>query len=348
MEKARDLRVAVVGAGLMGTVHARLLSTRVRGATVTVVSDPGPGRAEAVAAELGARAELDPLAAIAAPDVDAVVLASPGPVHEAQVMACLERRLPVLCEKPLTVDAAGALRIVKSEEALGARLVQVGFMRRFDPEHRQLKELITSGELGPPLLLHLVHRNVGGPDGYTSALAITESVVHEVDIIRYLLAEEVRAVSVHCGVPTSRADAGVADPMLVLFETASGRLADVEIFIRTGVAYEVRAELVAENGTARTGMGARALKSGPGPRWGAALDTTFSERFALAYEDELQGWVDAAREGTVAEDGAGAWDGYAAQVVCEAGAQALETGARVEVALAPQAPTPHHRPPGRQ
>jgi myo-inositol 2-dehydrogenase / D-chiro-inositol 1-dehydrogenase len=329
--KKGDLNVAVLGVGMMGSLHAGLLSNRIKGARLRVVSDPRSERALTVATELGARVEEDPLAAIEARDVDAVVIASPGPVHEQQVMKCVESTKPVLCEKPLTTHAEGSYRIVKCEQSLGLRLVQVGFMRRFDADFQRLRQMIVSKELGLPLMLHLVHRNVDAPEGFTSPMAITESVVHEVDTIRFLLNEEISSVMVYRGYPSSRAPSGVADPMLILFETESGRLADVEIFVRSAVAYEVRAELVAENGTARTGLETNSARSGPGNRWGGALPQSFVERFGPAYQQELQTWVDSARTGTIR--GASAWDGYAAQAVCEAGVEALRSGTRQKVGL---------------
>jgi myo-inositol 2-dehydrogenase / D-chiro-inositol 1-dehydrogenase len=116
MRNSDDLRVAVLGVGEMGSFHAELLSTKIRGASVSVVSDPEQGRAEQVADAVGARVEVDPFRAIDAQDVDAVLIASPGPVHEAQVMACLERGKAVLCEKPLTVEADASYRIAKAED----------------------------------------------------------------------------------------------------------------------------------------------------------------------------------------------------------------------------------------
>jgi myo-inositol 2-dehydrogenase / D-chiro-inositol 1-dehydrogenase len=332
-----NLNIAVIGAGAMGSFHAGTLSSTVRGATVTVVCDTDPARANAIADEIGARVETDPLAAINAEDVDAVLLASPGDVHEPQVMACLKRQIPVLCEKPLTIDAESSYRIVQAEAALGRQLVQVGFMRRFDDEYIRLREIIEREELGAALLLHLAHRNKDAPEWFTPAMAITESVVHEVDCIRFLLGEEIDSVSVFQTVPTTRTDSRVPDPMAVMFQTASGRLADVEIFIRTGVGYEVRTELVAENGFVQIGRDSSALVTGPTNRRSTTISPSFIERFGRAYERELQSWVRAAANGTVG--GATAWDGYAAQAVCEAGVAALETRSvtRVELGDRPDA-----------
>lgn len=328
------LNVAVLGVGVMGGYHAEALADRIAHARVTVVSDADTERAEGVARRVGARVEPDPLAAIGADDVDAVVIASPGPAHEAQVLACLDRRAPVLCEKPLTTDAATAYRIVEREAALATPLVQLGFMRRFDAEYAALRSLVTSGEVGAPLMLHCVHRNPAQSDAFTSEMMMRDSVVHEADVARFLLDEEIVAVTVARPRASREAPAGVSDPMLVLMETESGRLVDVEISARSRVAYEVRTELVAERGNAMIGLDHGLVVARPGGVRGGQLSPGFLERFGAAYDTELQRWVRAARRGTI--DGPGTWDGYAAVAVCAAGVEAVRTGERVPVRLAPR------------
>ena len=154
-----DLRIAVLGVGMMGAFHVDALSKRVRGARVTVVNDYLAHKADEVAAKVGARVEADPIAAVDDPEVDAVLIASPGAAHAEQLNTCLDRGIPVLCEKPLTTDVASAYAIVQKEKALGKQLIQVGFMRRFDPEHVALRNLIADGRLGNPLIVHCAHRN---------------------------------------------------------------------------------------------------------------------------------------------------------------------------------------------
>jgi myo-inositol 2-dehydrogenase/D-chiro-inositol 1-dehydrogenase len=335
-----NLRIAVVGVGVMGADHVTRLHRRTSGARVTVVSDASTDKAGRVAKDVpGCRVVADPFAAIADPEVDAVVIASPDRFHEAQVLACIERGIPVLCEKPLTLDAASSLGVVRAEDAYtartGRRLIQVGFMRRFDPEYAQLRALIASGAIGEPLVVHCVHRNATPASDCTSESMITGSVVHEIDAARFLLDEEVAAVTVLRPKATRHAGAGRSDPLLVLLEMASGRIVDVECFVSTGVAYEVRAEVVAEDGSATIGLDAglvRATRGSAGASRGTAVAAGFRERFAHAYDAELQRWVDVARLGTT--DGPGAWDGYAAQAVCSAGVEALATGRRTEVRLA--------------
>lgn len=333
-----ELRLAVIGVGVMGEFHADRLSRVVRGARVSVINDARAEQAEKIAGQIpGARVEPDPLAAIAADDVDAVVIASPGRFHAEQVTACLDRGIPVLAEKPLTTDAESAYRIVQQEAGLPSPLIQVGFMRRFDTEYAQLRKLITDGDIGEPLLLHCVHRNPGARPEFDSSMMITDSVVHEVDVVRFLLGEEITAVQVIKPAPTPGTPDGQSDPMLVLLTTEGGRVATVEIFARSGAGYQVRTELVGSAGSALIGLDRGMITTGRGAagvQRSEAIAPTFIERFAAAYTTELQRFVDAARTGGI--DGPGAWDGYAAAAVCEAGVAAVRTGERVEVSLQPR------------
>ena len=327
-----DLKIAVLGVGMMGAFHVDALSKRVRGGRVTVVNDFLADKAAEVAGAVGARVVTDPIAAINDPDVDAVLIATPGAAHQEQVNACLDRGVPALCEKPLTTDFASAYAIVQKEKAIGKQLIQVGFMRRFDPEYVALRKLIADGRLGNPLMVHCTHRNPAVGDHFNSEYMIRDSVVHEVDAVRFLLGQEITSVAVIKGAATASAPHGTHDPMLVIFETQSGCIVTDEIFVRSGVAYEVRTEVVGEKGSALIGLDQNLqLKSTDG-RWGGGMTPSFVERFGQAYDIELQRWVDAAKAGTI--DGASAWDGYAAVAVCEAGVLALRSGAKVHVHLA--------------
>jgi myo-inositol 2-dehydrogenase / D-chiro-inositol 1-dehydrogenase len=331
-----DLRIAVLGVGMMGAFHVDALSKRVRDAKVTVVNDFLADKAAEVAEKVGARVEGDPIAAINDSDVDAVLIASPGDAHAEQLNACLDRGVPVLCEKPLTTDIGSAYAIVQKEKALGKQLIQVGFMRRFDLEYAALRKLISDGGLGKPLIVHCVHRNPAVGDHFNSEFMIRDSVVHEVDSVRFLLDEEIASVDVVKGAATGSAPHGVHDPLLVIFQTESGVIATVENFVRTGVAYEVRTEVVGEKGSAIIGLDQNLQMKSTDGRWGGKITQSFVERFGQAYDIELQRWVDAAKAGTI--DGPSARDGYAAVAVCEAGVQALRSGVNFHVHLAGGAP----------
>lgn len=324
-----DLRVAVVGAGIMGGDHIGRITQKISGARVVAVVEPDEGRAAAALATApGARRHATIEDALAHDDVDAAVVANPGPFHEATLLPCLEAGVPTLCEKPLTPDSAGALRVMEAEQRAGRQLIQIGFMRRYDAEHRQLRALVRSGDAGELLALHCAHRNVSTPPGYVESMLITDSVVHEIDTVAWLAGEPVAAVEVKRPRRNSRAPEGLHEPQIVLLETASGVLADVEINVNCGFGYQVTTDAVFESALATIGRTAGITQWRDG-RMITAEHTTYTTRFEAAYDVEVQRWVDAARRGAV--DGPTAWDGYLAAVVCEAALEAQATGRRVEV-----------------
>jgi myo-inositol 2-dehydrogenase / D-chiro-inositol 1-dehydrogenase len=315
--------VGVVGAGLMGATHARLLATAVSGAEVVAISDAVPANAERVAGELGVGTiHADPFALIGDPAVDAVVVASPAATHEPFVLACLRYGKRVLCEKPLATSAAAARRIVEAETE---SLVTVGFMRRFDPGYADLKARLDAGAIGAPLLVHCAHRNPSVHDFFDSTMIITDTAVHEVDVTRWLLGQEITRVTVLAPRSTRHARPQLRDPQLLLLETEGGQIVDVEAFVSAGYAYDIRCEVVGEDGTlellppATVALRARHAESLPMPE-------RFQARFATAYLHELQAWV-------AGSAGASARDGYAAAAVCDAAVESLKSGRPVDVRL---------------
>ncbi len=329
-----DLRVGIIGVGVMGADHAERIVWRIAGARLVAVSDADAARTALVTRQFaGVRAFADPLALIADDGVDAVLIASPGFAHEEQVLACLEQRKPTLCEKPLTMDAASSLRLVEAECAAGPPLVQVGFMRRFDPEYVRMKSLLDSGSLGRTLLLHNIHRNRSVPSAaFRSEMIVRDSLVHEVDVCRWLFGQDIEQITVLAPAPTSHAADGVLDPQVAIFKMSGGGLATTEVFVNSQVGYEVRCEAVAELGNVTIGLGQDVLVRAGG-RYGGDVPDDYRLRFVRAYDLEVQAWVDASRRGEVV--GPTMWDGYAASVVCEAGLASLASGQPVTVTLAP-------------
>lgn len=331
------LRVGVIGVGLMGSDHAERLARRTGGVLLAGVTDPDTERARALARRLRTTVHADPAALVASPDVDAVVIASPGFVHEEQVLACLEHGKPVLCEKPLTMDDASALRVVHAEAALGRRQVTVGFMRRFDPEYAAVKAALASGAHGRLLLLHNTHRNRSVPNAdFRSEMIVRDSLVHEVDASRFLFGEEVTEVTVLSPTPTAHAGPGVVDPQVALFRMSGGGLVTNEVFVNSQVGYEVRFEAVAERGSLMAGLASNGVLAtrvaADGGSWGGRVPDDYRIRFARAYDLEVQAWADAVRAGGCV--GPSAWDGYAATAASTAGMASLATGRPVAVELA--------------
>jgi myo-inositol 2-dehydrogenase/D-chiro-inositol 1-dehydrogenase len=325
------VRVGVIGVGMIGQDHIRRITEVLPGGSVVAVTDVDAGRAAQVAAGLPG-VSVHPAAAdlIAAGDVDAVLVTSWGAAHEEQVLAAIDAGKPVFCEKPLAPTVAACQRILDAEMATGRRLVQVGFMRRYDAGYRALKAALDGGSIGAPLLMHCAHRNPSVPPYFTTEMIISDSAVHEIDIVRWLFGEEIVAASILKPRRTGKAAAGVHDPLIVLLETASGVLVDDEVFVNAGYGYDVRGEIVGESGTV-------ALADAPGVTLTAAGDRSgrvpadWRERFIRAYDTELQDWLEAVAEGT--STGPTSWDGYAAAAVTDSCLHALRSGQRTTVQL---------------
>jgi myo-inositol 2-dehydrogenase / D-chiro-inositol 1-dehydrogenase len=325
-----DLNIGVIGTGDIGSDHVRRLSAQIAGARVQAVFDVDADRAAALAAEVGAVAHKSAQDLIDDGEVEAVLIAAPSPVHAELTVACIEARKPVLCEKPLAPTSEECVQVMDAESAAGARLVQVGFMRRYDEGYQRVKRAIDDGSLGAVLLAHCVHRNARSPAFFRSEMLLTDSVIHEIDAARWLLSDELVAARVVVGRNSPLAPDSLLDPQLVLLEAVSGAVVEVEIFVNCQYGYEVRCEVVGSAGTASLDLPSTGAFTTAGNR-SQPVPLNWKGRFGQAYRDELQEWVNGVRKGTV--PGPSAFDGYAATAVAEACVTSLQTGDRTLVSL---------------
>jgi len=328
------IRVGVIGVGNIGTAHAENLATAVAGSTVTAVYDFDAARARHVAGGIGAVAVDSVEALISHPEVDAIVIASPDGMHAEQALACIAAGKPTLCEKPLAPELENAQRVMDAEITLGRRLITMGFMRRFDPGYVQLKAELDSGVVGDPLLVHCVHRNQAPAPGQTSAKSLTNAVVHEIDINRWLLDDEYTSVQIMSGIPSKYAEGDLRDPLLVFLRTTRGVLVEVEFFVNGRYGYEIRCEIVATEGSLHMGDGSF-ISSAKERLIGRSVPEQWLGRFGEAYRLEMQAWIDGLRAGRVCSPSA--WDGYTATAVANACIAALDTDGSVQVEL-PECP----------
>lgn len=315
--------IGLVGAGGMGADHARTIARHVAGARLVAVADADGDRARQVAAETGAaRSGTDGHAVIGDPEVAAVLIASPDYTHADFVRACLGAGKPVLCEKPLAPTPAECLALIEAERALGRRLIQVGYMRRFDAGYVAMKQALSAGELGRALLLHCVHRNAAAPSFFESGMIITNSAVHEIDIARWLLGSEIVRVQV--------LRTASSELLMVLLESDAGQIVDIELFMSATYGYDIRGELVCEKGTVSLAAPADVHLRRAGTQ-SFAFAPDWRPRFAAAYRTQLQAWIDAVGRGR--SIGANAWDGYAAAAVAAVCLESLASGQPAAVRL---------------
>ena len=330
------LKLGVIGTGAIGRDHIRRCSQTLLGSQVVAVTDINLQQAAQVVAELGISAEVypDAHALIQTAEVQAVLVTSWGPSHEEYVLAAIQAGKPVFCEKPLAVTAAGCRNIVDAEIAHGTRLVQVGFMRPYDAGYQALKAVIDSGQIGEPLMLHCAHRNPRVGENYKTDMAITDTLIHELDVLRWLLDDDYVSVQVVFPRKTSKALAHLRDPQVVLLETAKGTRIDVEVFVNCQYGYDIQCEVVGETGIAKLPEPSQVQLRSEAKLSNAIL-MDWKDRFIVAYDVELQAFIDGVRAGHVG--GPSAWDGFAAAVAADACIEAQQSGAIVKVEL-PQRP----------
>lgn len=325
-----EIRIGVVGTGQIGVDHIKRLTEHCHGARVTAVSSRRRGPAEAAAAICGARVEDGFEALLQAPDVDAIVITSPSQLHEEQVLAAIKRGKYIFCEKPLAITAEGCRKIVDAEVRAGKRLVQVGFMRRYDKGYGQLKDAIDSGTYGKPLMVHCAHRNIAPHGEFTTEMSITQTAIHEIDITRWLLDDDYVRAQVMFPTQSGNAAIGLRDPQLILLQTARGTVINLEVYVNCRFGYDIQCEVVCEDGVLRMAEPSNLTIRSNAAR-SVALETDWVLRFIDSYDVELNAWLDGIRAGHIG--GASAWDGYAAAVTADALIRSQKSGNCEEIRL---------------
>ncbi|MER9972163.1 Gfo/Idh/MocA family oxidoreductase [Mesorhizobium sp. M0060] len=324
------IRIAVIGAGLMGADHAKIVAEELPGATLQLVCDMDEQRARSVADACGAiDIATDPKGAITRQDVDAVIIASPDFTHAPLSMACIAAGKRVLCEKPLSQASADCIAVMEAEQKAGAKFVQLGFMRRYDRSYQEMKQALDNGHLGRALMMHNFHRNVETPAAdFTGAMAITNSAPHEFDVVRYVLGTEYAAISAF---QPSRSDARVA-PVVMVLETVDGQLVNIEINNNAAYGYDVRAELIGENGAVATNNVAY-TRTESALTQSTNYDADWRTRYYDAYRRQNRDFLRFVMTGEFPATASDCWDGYCAAVVAEAGVVALKEARRTPVQM---------------
>lgn len=324
------LRIGVIGTGAIGQDHINRITNKLTGGRVTAVTDISAENAAAAAAICGARIERDSAAVIASPEVDAVIVASFGPAHAESVLQAIAAGKPVLCEKPLATNAADCKEIVDAETARGKKLVQVGFMRRYDKGYRQMKELIASGMTGAPLMVHCSHRNASVAPNYTTEMAVNDTAIHEIDILHWLIDDQYKTAQVILPKSTRHARPGLIDPQMMILTTESGVVIDIEVFVNCRYGYDIQCEICCENAVIRMPEPSFPVVRRDAERR-VALETDWKQRFIEAYDVEIQDWITSALRGEAV--GPSAWDGYIAAITADALVRSQSTGAAEPIAI---------------
>ncbi|MDF1605475.1 Gfo/Idh/MocA family oxidoreductase [Nocardioides sp. YIM 152315] len=329
------MRLGLVGCGRIGGVHARSLVALDR-VDELVVTDQHAPAATALAHDVGARA-VDSVADLLREQVDGLLICSATAAHESLVLAAIEHRVPVLCEKPLAVDVAGTLRVVRAGESSGVP-VQVGFQRRFDAGYRRARALVEEDALGAVHTVRACTLDPAPPPEQYIPLSggiFRDCGVHDFDVIRWVTGREVHSVYAHGSARQHPVFAtyGDVDTAVALLELEDGPMCSVSLARQNAAGYDVRLELLGERDSVAVGLDQRtplaAVEPGA-PRPSEPAWSGFQERFAAAYYAEVAGFLDVVA-GTAAP-ACGPQDALEALYVAEAAQLSLTKGRPVSLA----------------
>lgn len=315
------VRLALIGLGNMGMAHLAIFASLQPRVRISAVADSHLPFAERAASAVPTAAVFqDPLGCVNNADVDAVVVATADDTHFGIVEACIARGLFVLCEKPLTTSADQSLQLVNAERASGRRLVQVGYMRRYDADYRHMYHTVAAGRVGEPVLISQRHRNPLAVIRFDEQELIASSASHDIDVFRWLCGEDIKEVS---AIAKSSQD-GSAVTVVLTLTSQSGVLGVMELGRGPGLHYDISCDIVGSCGpltlaspppTECVTTDGRAARPAP---------DAWMERFRQAYRAQDAAWLAAVAAGS--NTGPSAYDGYATNAVIDAALASLANG----------------------
>ncbi|MES2262833.1 MAG: inositol 2-dehydrogenase [Pseudomonadota bacterium] len=330
------IRIAVLGAGRIGKIHAANVAANPY-AKLVAVADPVEAAAQALATKLGCDASTDCAAVIDRDDVDAIVIGTPTDTHITYMLRAIRQGKAVLCEKPIDLDLGKSAEAAAEVQRLDGR-VMLAFNRRFDPTSQAFRRAIDAGEVGEVRQVIISSRDPGMPPrDYVlhSGGIFRDMVIHDLDFARWLLGEEPVEVSAigSCLVDPSLKELGDYDTVMVQLRTASGKQCQINCCRQAVYGYDQRFEVSGSKGMLLQDN----LRPSTLRRWTA--DTTdarepllnfFLERYVDAYRNELTAFVDALRD--KAPMPITVQDGLQALRLAECALRSAQTGQPVQVA----------------
>ena len=328
-----SVRFGILGAGRIGKVHARAVAATT-GAALVAVSDPMEAAAKEVARDYGcAIRSIDEIAA--AGDIDAVVICTPTDTHADLIEKFVRAGKHVFCEKPVDLDVARVKAALATVKAEGGTLM-VGFNRRFDPDFMALKSAIDAGRVGAVEMITITSRDPGAPPAEyikVSGGIFRDMTIHDFDVARWLLGEEVETVYAAASVliDPKIGDLGDYDSATVVLRTASGKQCTISNSRRASYGYDQRIEVLGSKGlvSARNTHEANIeLADGAGFSRPPLLNF-FMTRYTAAYANEIAAFCKAVADGTPTPTTGE--DGLKALELAEAALTSARTGAVVTV-----------------
>ncbi|ANG62735.1 inositol 2-dehydrogenase [Marinobacterium aestuarii] len=329
------IRLALFGAGRIGQVHAFNAAAQ-QGVCLKYLVDPVTSTARQQLAERTGARIVEAETVFSDPSVDGVIIASSTDTHADLLLRAADAGKAVFCEKPVALDFAYVTDIVRKVEASGIACM-LGFQRRYDPDFRHVRERIAQGLAGTLEHIIMTTRDPAPPPiDYVqrSGGLFLDQAIHDFDMARYLLGEEISRVYAvgGCLIDPAIGAAGDIDTAMITLTSRSGRFVQMNNCRRAAFGYDQRLEAVCSKEVLSLGNSlqnnltigdARGFTRSPPQNY-------FIERFAMAYRLEMAAFVARLRNGETPL--AGIRDGLEAQRLAEAARESHRTGLPVDIA----------------
>ena len=327
------VRFGLLGAGRIGKVHAKAVTSNPL-AKLVAVADAMADAANALADQYGA--EVRTIEAIeAATGIDAVIICTPTDTHADLIERFARAGKAIFCEKPIDLDVDRVKACLRVVDETGATLM-VGFNRRFDPHFRAVRQAIADGQIGDVEMVTIVSRDPGAPPAdyvKRSGGIFRDMTIHDFDMARFLLGEEIETVSAQASVLVDKAigEAGDYDSASVMLSTASGKHATISNSRRATYGYDQRIEVHGSKG-AVAAENQRPVSIEIANASGYTrppLHDFFMTRYTEAYAFEISSFIDFVESKSPASPSG--TDGLIALALAEAALKSVKEGRAVKV-----------------
>ncbi|MCY3906575.1 MAG: inositol 2-dehydrogenase [Anaerolineaceae bacterium] len=302
------VKLGVLGAGRIAQTHLKTLATRIPDAGVEIIADPFGNVAAETAQEFGIpRHTKDHREVLEDESIDAVIICTTTNTHAPLMEESARAGKHIFCEKPIDLDVARIDQALAAVKDAGVRL-QVGFNRRFDPNHRRVRQAIEAGEIGDPHILHIISRDpYPAPMSYTrnSGGIFVDMTVHDFDLARYLIGSEIEEIYATgtINIVPELADLGDLDTTLLIMRFQNGVLGMIDNSRKAVFGYDQRVEVFGSGGSAKTDNrydNAVTISDGASIRRDPPYEF-FMERYTESFAREMESFVRALTEGTPIE-----------------------------------------------
>lgn len=325
-------RIAIIGAGRIGQVHARAVQAHPQ-AVLALVCDPFEANAAALGEAHGVPWCLDAAEVFASDAVDAVIIGSPTRFHVDHILAAVAAGKKVLCEKPVAIELAEAERCINE---LGDNTdVMMGFNRRFDPTFNEIHRRVLAGEIGELHQLTVISRDpLGPPPEYIAGSGgiFKDMSIHDFDMVRFFLGDIVEVSALGTNMDTEIAAAGDFDQVMVMLKSADGRMATIINSRTCAFGYDQRLEAFGSEGALNAeNLTATAVRQNSRVQTEAKsrIMDFFLDRYVDAYRLELDAFLAAVVENRPMSPSVR--DGYEALVLAEAAHTSAREGRTVRL-----------------